>query len=188
MRLLLKAAWGALLLATLVLAGCGNSTSPAPSVQKITVKSAAIDGKSIPARYTCDGRDTPPPLEWGAVPAGTGSLVLFVVGVTPEPATKTYSLAVDWTVAGLNPELHKLVPGPLPRGAYVGIAAHGKRRYFVCPKKGQLEQYQFELYGLPKGDTVVRSFVGLPLLARLANIKTTPATAHGALIAVYKRT
>jgi phosphatidylethanolamine-binding protein (PEBP) family uncharacterized protein len=186
-RLLQKGTLAAVLLATLVLAGCGSSSS-SPTIQTIAVKSSAIDGKAIPARYTCDGRNTPPPLEWGAVPAGTGSLVLFVVGVTPEPSTKSYSLAVDWTVAGLNPALHRLVAGPLPAGAYAGVGSSGKTRYTVCPKKGKLEQYQFELYGLPTGDKVVPKYVGLPLLAKLASTKSTPADAHGALIATYKRT
>jgi phosphatidylethanolamine-binding protein (PEBP) family uncharacterized protein len=187
-RLLLKTISGALLVAALALAGCGGgSSSSRLPIQTISLKSAAIDGRSIPARYTCDGRNTAPPLEWGAVPAGTASLVLFLVGVVPEPATKTYALSINWAVAGLNPALHKLGPGQLPHGAYVGVGSNGKRRYSLCPKKGQTEQFQFELYGLPSGDRVVHSFVGLPLLARLASTKSTPANAHGALIATYKR-
>jgi phosphatidylethanolamine-binding protein (PEBP) family uncharacterized protein len=188
MRLPLKTTSGALLLCALVLAGCGSSGSDSTGqIQNVAVTSAAIDGATIPAKYTCDGRDTAPPLEWGAVPAGTGSLVLFVVGVKPEPATKTYALSVEWAVAGVNPALHRLAPGRLPSGAYVGTGSNGKRRYSICPAKGQREQYQFELYGLPAGDSVVRKFVGLPLLAKLASKKSSPANVHGALIATYKR-
>jgi phosphatidylethanolamine-binding protein (PEBP) family uncharacterized protein len=183
----LKAISATLLLAALALAGCGSSGSSTVSIQNVALTSAAIDGKEMPARYTCDGRNTPPPLEWGAVPAGTGSLVLFLVGITPEPSTKTYSVSVEWAVAGVNPTLHKLEPGKLPPGAYLGVGSNGKRRYSVCPKKGQLEQYQFELYGLPSGDSVVKKFVGLPLLAKLASRKSSPADAHGDLIATYKR-
>jgi phosphatidylethanolamine-binding protein (PEBP) family uncharacterized protein len=187
MRLSLKATSGALLLSTLALTGCGGSSATTVTIQNVALRSAAIAGKKIPALYTCDGRNTNPPLEWGAVPAGTGSLVLFIIGITPEPSTKTYSLSVEWAVAGVNPELHKLDPGHLPPGAFVGTASSGKRRYSICPKRGHAEQYQFELYGLPKGDSVIRKFVGLPLLAKLASPKSSPANAHGDLIAMYKR-
>jgi len=35
---------------------------------------------AIPAKYTCDGQDSSPPLSWADVPAGTKSLVLIVDG------------------------------------------------------------------------------------------------------------
>ena len=31
----------------------------------------------IPGKYTCDGADVSPPLNWGALPAGTKSLALI---------------------------------------------------------------------------------------------------------------
>jgi hypothetical protein len=104
-----KAISGVVLLWVLAIAGCGSSgSSTAKSVPKIALKSPAIVGASIPARYTCDGKDISPPLEWGAVPADTSSLVLLVVGLIPEAATKTYKLSVEWAAAGLNPALHRL--------------------------------------------------------------------------------
>jgi Raf kinase inhibitor-like YbhB/YbcL family protein len=39
--------------------------------------SAFSDGSAIPRRFTCDGEDLSPPLDWGDVPAGTRSLVLL---------------------------------------------------------------------------------------------------------------
>jgi len=171
------------LLSALLLTGCGNSDSA--KISTITFKSAAIDGTTIPTRYTCDGADTSPPLEWGEVPTGTGTLVLFVVGVLPEPATNSYKLSVEWAVAGVNPSLHRLSAGQLPPGAYVGEATDGKRHYSICPKRGQRKQYQFELYALPAADSVVREFAGGPVLLRLAR-KASPAIGHGDFIASYK--
>lgn len=45
----------------------------------LILKSTAFtDGGGIPARYTCDGLDSSPPLHWEGVPEGTRSLVLIV--------------------------------------------------------------------------------------------------------------
>jgi Raf kinase inhibitor-like YbhB/YbcL family protein len=38
---------------------------------------AFSDGAGIPRRYTCDGQDVSPPLEWSGLPAETHSLVLL---------------------------------------------------------------------------------------------------------------
>jgi Raf kinase inhibitor-like YbhB/YbcL family protein len=35
------------------------------------------DGTTIPAKYTCDGNDISPPLEWSAPPTGARSFVLL---------------------------------------------------------------------------------------------------------------
>ena len=63
MRVIQSAACGVLLAVVLSLAGCGSSDS-AGSIPTITFKSAAMSGAEIPVRYTCDGSDTTPPLEW----------------------------------------------------------------------------------------------------------------------------
>jgi phosphatidylethanolamine-binding protein (PEBP) family uncharacterized protein len=173
----------AVLLSALALTACGSSASS--TVPKITIKSAAISGKTLPAQYTCDGRDIPPPLEWGAVPAGVENLVLFVVGYTP--TGQKVKVSVAWAVAGLNPALHRLASGQLPPGAYVGLAADGKRRYSVCPEKGTSVQYQFELYGLPASTVVSHQFAGLPILAALTGSDRKATAAHGAFLAIYKR-
>jgi phosphatidylethanolamine-binding protein (PEBP) family uncharacterized protein len=174
----------AVLLSAVALAGCGSSM---PSVPKIDFNSAAMVRKTVPALYTCDGRDISPPLEWGAVPADVGSLVLFVVGYTPEPGSQKVGISVAWAVAGLNPALHKLAAGRLPRGTVVGLASNGERRYSICPKKGASVQYQFELYGLAPGVAVSDRFAGLPVLSLLTGRDSKATSAHGAFFAIYKR-
>jgi phosphatidylethanolamine-binding protein (PEBP) family uncharacterized protein len=181
----------AVFLVALALAGCGGSAAapdPAAHVPKIPFKSAAIHGSSLPTRYTCDGKNTPPPLEWGAVPAGTGSLVLFVTGIVPKPSGSGYTVAVDWAVAGIDPHLHRLDPGRLPAAAAVGVGSNGQRDYSVCPKRGTVEQYQFELYGLPARAGIARQFAGLPVLAALVTRNSSsPTDAYGDFIVTYKR-
>jgi len=191
MRRTSKAIVGAPLLAalTLALAGCGSSTPTSSTPQKIAFKSPAVTANTMPARYTCDGRNTWPTLEWGAVPAGTGSLALFVVGITPKPGTQSYKVSVEWAVAGLVPTLHRLPTGELPRHVYIGIDSDGKSGYSLCPAKGSHTQYQFELYGIPKGYGVASPhFLATQLITALASpSSTTRANAFGAFIAKYTR-
>jgi phosphatidylethanolamine-binding protein (PEBP) family uncharacterized protein len=172
----------------LALSGCGSAGSSATKVVRIPFTSTALVGNKIPARYTCDGQDIPPSLEWGAVPADTGELVLFVLGFIREPDSTRYAISVDWAVAGINPALHRLGSGELPHGVNIGLSESGKRRYSICPPKGTTEQYQFELYGMPTGTAVPSHFVGAQALGSL-NIGSTssPVIAHGAFVALYTR-
>lgn len=189
MRQIPKAVSGVLLLPALALAGCAGSATTPRIPRKIAFASPAINARAMPARYTCDGRNTWPPLEWGAVPAGTGSLALFVVGVVPEPSTHTVKVSVEWAVAGLLPTLHRLAAGKLPSYAYVGTDSSGKPGYSLCPPKGTNVQYQFELYGVPKGYGVASShFSGVQLISALTSpSSSTRASAYGAFVAKYTR-
>jgi phosphatidylethanolamine-binding protein (PEBP) family uncharacterized protein len=190
MRQTPKAILGAVLLSGLALAGCGSSSSASKTrgVPTIPFKSAAIEARQIPARYTCDGQNISPPLEWGAVPAGVQNLALFVVGFTPEPATKTFKVSVEWAVAGVNPALHKLAAGHVPPGAYLGLTTSKQRRYSLCPEKGKTVQYQFELYGEPASLSVNHHFAALPVLnALVGRGSKTLTNAHGAFLGIYKR-
>jgi phosphatidylethanolamine-binding protein (PEBP) family uncharacterized protein len=181
---------GAALLATLALAGCGTVVKPKPyAVPRIPFRSTAIDGHALPARFTCNGQDISPPLEWGAVPRGVQSLVLFVVGYTPTQGQRLNHLSVEWAVAGLNPNLHRLRAGELPPGAYLGVTSDGKRqRYAICPKKQSPTLYEFELYGVPGSNRLVHHFAGYPALTSLlAANSPTRTTAYGNFYAIYKR-
>jgi phosphatidylethanolamine-binding protein (PEBP) family uncharacterized protein len=177
---------GALLLLTVSLTACG-STSPstaAKPIAKIQLTSSAIKQAKIPARYTCDGANTSPPLEWGPVPAGITELVLFLVRVQPGQGT----LSVEWALAGLKPTLHKVAAGVLPSGAYLEPASEGRLGYSVCPATGQTAEYQFRVYALPAGVTAGNEITGPALLNNLTS--ATPqdrAPAEGGFTASYTR-
>src|SRR3954463_14061745 len=67
----------------LLAAGCGGggdqAAEPAPDAPPgIELTSPAFAaGQPIPAKYTCEGKETSPPLAWADVPAGTKSLPLL---------------------------------------------------------------------------------------------------------------
>jgi phosphatidylethanolamine-binding protein (PEBP) family uncharacterized protein len=185
MSKLWKATPGALLLSTLTLIGCGGSGSGGSTMAQVLFRSSGIAGTAIPAKYTCDGKNISPPLEWGAVPASTGELALFILGFTETPK-HGFRISDEWAVAGVNPKLHKIAAGQLPPGAFTGLVGHNKRRYSLCPKKGQNMKYQFELYGVPGSGVISRKFAGIPVLAALVH-KGGPANAHGAFGFTYTR-
>jgi phosphatidylethanolamine-binding protein (PEBP) family uncharacterized protein len=117
-----------------------------PIDEKVDITSPAFapDGL-LPARYTCDGADTPPPLRWSGIPAGTAELQLYVLKIEPEHG----HLIFNWAVAGINPKLHGLLGGKLPAGAVTGLNSNGKARYEVCPPNKVSEGYVIVLLALP---------------------------------------
>lgn len=181
----------------MAVAACGSDSPAATSSDSpvsakatpIDVKSTAMIGDRIPSRYTCDGQDASPPLEWGAVPADVRQLALFLVGFRQKPGTRSFSASVEWTVAGLKPTLHRLTAGQLPAGARLGLASDGKPKpYTVCPAKGTFVHYQFELYGVPASVTIPVHFSGASILRSLtAPSGATRADAHGGFVAIYSR-
>jgi phosphatidylethanolamine-binding protein (PEBP) family uncharacterized protein len=175
------------LLLALACAGCGSGSST--SVATISFRSPAVVGSSIPALYTCAGKNTSPPLEWGPAPPGTSELALFILGFTPAAVGNQYTVSVEWAVAGLNPSLRKLAAGVLPHGAHLGRDSDSKTHYSICPKRGTTERYQFELYALSRTMSIRPHFTGLPVVATLANAKPSePTLAHGGFAVSYKRT
>ncbi len=101
--------------------------------------------QTLPAEYTCDGKNTSPALSWQGVPPGTAELALLAMNIQPVAG----KLFFDWAVAGLSPELEEIEAGKLPKGAVVGRNSFGKVAYGICPE-GSGETYMFTLLALPK--------------------------------------
>ena len=109
-------------------------------------------GGSIPAKYTCEGADVSPPLEWTGVPAGAKSLALIVDDPdAPDPAAPK-RVWVHWVLYNLPPTatgLSEAVPtASLPGGVREGTNDWGKTGYGgPCPPIGR-HRYFFKLYAL----------------------------------------
>lgn len=107
----------------------------------------------LPATYTCDGKNTPPPLVWQGVPAGTQELVLLALNL--EPVNEAFFF--DWAVAGIDPQLEGLASGELPQGAVQGKNGFGKNGYSLCPAS-RPETIIFALYAMPAPTGAKRGF------------------------------
>jgi phosphatidylethanolamine-binding protein (PEBP) family uncharacterized protein len=188
MRRLLDAPTAGLLVLVLALAGCGGSSSSSAKVMPLEFGSPVVSANGkLPTRYTCAGKNLPLPLEWGAVPADTTELALFVLGLTPNPATGGSKIAVQWAVTGLKPTLHRLFAGKPPPGASLGLNSSGRTSYSLCPAKGTSKSYLFIIYALPAPVLVQPGFQGLQLLGRISSTNLARPSAEGQFGASYKR-
>jgi phosphatidylethanolamine-binding protein (PEBP) family uncharacterized protein len=113
---------------------------------------AGASEASLPAAYTCNGKNISPPLIWKGIPQGSAELALFAINLVPVGE----SLFFDWAVAGLDPSLEGLEEGKLPKGAILGRNGFGKLGYSVCPEGP--ETIIFALYALPQSLSPERGF------------------------------
>lgn len=146
----------------------------------VTLESPAFKGgTTLPAKFTCDGKNTWPALRWEGLPPEAEELVLMILSVHPTEQ----KLLFDWAVAGLDPSLEGIAEGKLPAGAIVGENSFGERGYSLCPPKGQAENYIFMLFAIPEALDPSPGFDARSLreevLAQAGNV--------GLLNATYKR-
>jgi Raf kinase inhibitor-like YbhB/YbcL family protein len=112
------------------------------------ISSAFSEDAMIPGKYTCDGADVSPPLNWRALPAGTKSLALICDD--PDAPVGTW---VHWVYYDIPSEAEGLpenvVPDERPaQGGTQGINDFRKVGYGgPCPPGGT-HRYYFKLYAL----------------------------------------
>lgn len=100
------------------------------------------EGATIPTRYTCDGQNISPQLDWSGVPAGAKSLALIVDD--PDAPAGTF---VHWVLYDLAPDLTSLSEGT--GSGIQGVNGFGKKAYGgPCPPRGKPHRYFFKLYAL----------------------------------------
>lgn len=108
---------------------------------------AFADGEPIPLRFTCEGADLSPPLDWGDVPAGTESLVLLC-----EDPDAPAGLWRHWAAYDLAPSRTWLAEGIGPDDDGLRQAVNdGRIRGYSgpCPPKGHgRHRYRFRLQAL----------------------------------------
>ena len=119
----------------------------------LTLTSPAFsDGGTIPAVYTCEGRDISPPLAWHDPPQGTQSLVLIIDDPdAPDPKAPKLTW-VHWVVYNLPPQAAALVEDAaargLPKGSETGLNDWKRANYGgPCPPIGR-HRYFHKLYAL----------------------------------------
>ena len=118
--------------------------------------SAFADQGEIPIRYTCEGEDISPPLEWTDPPVGTASFVLIIDDPdAPDPAAPR-TIWVHWVLYNLPAAARQLPEAvsqsALPPGTCEGTNDWKRTGYGgPCPPIGR-HRYFHKIYAL---DTVL---------------------------------
>ncbi len=121
---------------------------------QFTLASTAFrSGQAIPVKFTCDGRDVSPPLQWTAPPVGTKSYVLLM-----EDTDAPGGVWLHWLVYDMPGRLRKLPAGLSKReklssggkqGMCWGVDSFERIGYQgPCPPVGTPHHYVFSLYAM----------------------------------------
>jgi Raf kinase inhibitor-like YbhB/YbcL family protein len=142
------------LLPAFLLMGIVDSPAATEGMKDMNIVSPAFNHMAmIPTKYTCEGADISPPLNWSAIPADTKSLVLIVDDPdAPDPAAPRMTW-VHWVLYDIPPVVTGLADGAtvnLPDGIREGINDFRQTRYGgPCPPVGK-HRYFFKVYALDK--------------------------------------
>jgi Raf kinase inhibitor-like YbhB/YbcL family protein len=141
----------------------------------------------IPSRYTCDGSNVSPPLEWSGVPAGAKSLALIVDDPDAPDPDAPRTTWVHWVLYDLPPDIKVLPEGgnaeKLAQKIKQGLNDWKHVGYQgPCPPKGK-HRYFFKLYALD----VLLADMGYPTKAALERAMRGRVIGHAELIGLYQR-
>jgi len=119
----------------------------------LTIRSSAfVEDGAIPVKYSCDGEDRSPPLEWEGVPEGTQSLALIVDDPDAPDPDAPQRIYVHWVLYNLPPTLASLPEAfePATLATVIGEGINDWRRTAYggpCPPVGR-HRYFHKLYAL----------------------------------------
>ena len=141
----------------------------------------------IPTRYTCDGEDISPALEWSGLTEGTKGLVLIVDDPdAPDPAAPKMTW-VHWVLYNIPVDTSGLPEGvrsqALPAGSKEGLNSWKRTGYGgPCPPIGR-HRYFHKLYALD----IVLPDLGKPNKKELEKAMEGHILSETALVGTYQR-
>lgn len=115
----------------------------------ILTSPAFTHGSTIPPKYTCEGENISPPLQWDDIPQETASFALVMYD--PDAPSGIFT---HWVIFNIPPEARELsegMPGDkvLENSALQGKNSAGEIGYFgPCPPPGKPHHYHFVLYAI----------------------------------------
>ena len=115
----------------------------------IVTSPAFRNGNAVPKQFTCDGSDTPPPLEVSGAPEGTRSFA--VIMDDPDAPNGTFTHWLMWDIPITREGLPEDVghEGDFTDGARQGDNDFGERGYSgPKPPRGETHHYHFKLFAL----------------------------------------
>lgn len=155
--------------------GCtpvSDGQAPATSAVFSLTSPAFVESGAIPTRFTGDGANVSPPLQWSGAPAGTQSFALVLVdpdvpwgetvpvyGEMPPPGTQPADHFIHWIVTGIPATTTSLPegasPGNMPAGtleprtSFALFGGEANQYGGPAPPPGtKAHAYRFVLYAL----------------------------------------
>ena len=146
------------------------------------VSSAFADGAAVPRRFTCDGENLSPPLQWSDAPAGTRSFVLLCDD--PDAPAGTWH---HWAAYDLPPTVTELAVGAA-QNKNIKQAVNDFRKMGYggpCPPHGHgPHHYHFRLLALSTDHLAAKTNASCPEVEREARKHTI---AEATLVGWYER-
>ena len=145
-----------------------------------TISSPAFTHQGmIPQKFSCDGADVSPPLQFDGAPANARSLALIMDD--PDAPRGTW---VHWVLWNIAPSNRGIKENSIPSGACQGMNDFGRQDYGgPCPPSGT-HRYFFKLYAL---DTTL-DLGPSTTKAGLESAMQGHIIARAELVGLYKRT
>ena len=174
----------ALLAACLTAGGASDEKLPGVTMSIKITSTAFADGQPIPAKYTCDGSDISPPLQWTNTPANTKSFALIC-----DDPDAPMGIWVHWVLYDLPANMTGLAEDVPKTQVTVGGAKQGMNSWprlgygGPCPPPGKSHRYFFKLYAL---DTLLDLKPGL-VKRDLLKAMEGHVLAEGQLMGTYQR-
>lgn len=117
--------------------------------ENMEIRSPAFEeGAFIPRKYTCDGNNVSPPLEWSQVPEGTKAFALICDD--PDASMRTW---VHWVLFNIPGDMNLLTEDVPPLEVLENGALQGKNDFKrigyggPCPPRGT-HRYVYKIYAL----------------------------------------
>jgi len=168
----------------LPMARCADNNNT-PKTMNIQITSTAFsEGQPIPAKYSCEGSDISPPLQWTNTPANAKSFALIMDD--PDAPVGTW---VHWVLYDLSANATGLPENvaktqTISNGAKQGMNTWPRLGYGgPCPPPGKPHRYFFKLYAL---DTMLDLKPGLTKKDLLKAMEGH-VLAEGQLMGTYQR-
>jgi len=165
-----------------------NGRIAAEVSMEFSLHSSVFDNHgAIPRRYTCEGDDVSPPMEWSGLPADARSLVLIVDDPdAPDPKAPKMTW-VHWVLYDIPVSASGLAEGvrreALPEGTREGLNDWKRTGYGgPCPPIGR-HRYFHKLYAL---DTMLGD-LGQPTKAALEAAMKGHVIAQTELVGTYQK-
>lgn len=158
------------------------------TMKLVLTSSAFEEGKEIPRKYTGEGQDISPPLEWSAMPDNTKEIAIIV----DDPDAPTPQPWVHWVIYKISPDTKKLDEAvsigekpPVPAGARQGKNTSGKIGYSgpMPPRGHGRHRYYFKIFALD-AEIIIK---GVPDKDALLNAMKGHILAEGQLMGTYQR-